>query len=221
VLLLAAGVLCGCTSGSQAILDTALSMRGRGSVADSAKLDPRFRYLRVTVAGRVALLALGYIDPHPQGPIEVWYSAQREVIKLQDGRLVGASGLATEWRRVTLAAPPDWLALMASTQPLAWARRRDVMPGYRYGIEDRLSVARITAPEDSRLVGIDAANLLWFEETVAPDAHGDIDLPPARYALDPRAAGEPVVYGEACLAKDLCFAWQRWPVAASASVGAR
>ncbi|MDX1376726.1 MAG: YjbF family lipoprotein, partial [Burkholderiales bacterium] len=184
-------------------------------------LDPRFRYLRVTIDGRTALLALGYVDPHPLGPVEVWYSAEREVIRLQNGRLAGASGLPTEWRRVALDAAPGWAAAVSASGALEWTRRRDVMPGYRYGVEDRLTLSRISPPEDSRFAGKGSRNLIWFEETLAPDARGEVALPPARYALDPRAAGDPVVYGEACLAKDLCFAWQRWPAEAPAGISAR
>jgi hypothetical protein len=218
VLLLLAGAVTGCSTDSQAVLDTALSRRA-GTLVDAARLDPRLRYLRVSADRGTALLVLGYVEPHPQGPIEVWYSAQREVIKLQHGRLVGALGLNTEWRRVALPDLPDWSALVGSAQPYPWTRTRDVMPGYRYGVRDRLTLWQAPAPATSQLVGIDPATLVWFEETAAPEA-GEPPLPPARYALDPRATGEPVVYGEACLAPDLCIAWQRWPVRPS-TVGAR
>jgi len=220
-LLLLAVAVSGCSSASQAIVDTARSVWGGPAAADSARLNPRFRYLRVSVDGRVALLVLGYVDPHPQGRIEVWYSAQHEVLKLQNGRIVGATGLTTEWRRVTLPALPDWSALVASPQPLEWTRTRDVMPGYRYGVEDRLRLTRIAPPEETQLVGKGSGNLIWFEETVTSDVPGERALPPVRYALDLRAAGEPVVYGEACLARDLCFSWQRWPAAPQEAVGVR
>lgn len=202
-------------------MDTARGIWSPTSAVDSTRLNPRLGYLRVSIDGRAALLVLGYVDPHPQGRIEVWYSAQREVLKLQNGRVVGVTGLTTEWRGVALPALPDWSALLASPQPLEWTRRRDVMPGYRYGVEDRLTLKRIAPPEDSRLVGKGSRNLIWFEETVAPDARGERALPPARYALDLRATGEPVVYGEACVAPDLCFAWQRWPAEPQGAVGAR
>jgi hypothetical protein len=217
VLLFLAGALSACSTGSDAILDTALSMRRTSP--DTAKLNPRYRYLRVQLGGNVALLVLGYIEPHPQGPIDVWYSAEREVLKLQNGRLVGAIGLLTEWRRVTLPALPDWGTLIASSEPLHWTRRRDVMPGYRYGVEDHLTLKRIAPVDNSRLISVDPASLTWFEESDTSSA-GEAALPTVRYALDLRAIGDPVVYGEACLAKDLCFAWQRWPVAQTAA-GAR
>ena len=57
-----------------------------------AGLNQRFAYLRVTAGKPVAFMALGYVDPHPNGPVEVWYSADREVIRLQNGRLVGTAG---------------------------------------------------------------------------------------------------------------------------------
>jgi len=212
-----AGALAACSTGSEAVLDTALSLRPASP--DTAKLNPKYRYLRVQVGGQIALLVLGYIEPHPQGEIEVWYSAEREVLKLQNGRVVGALGLTTEWRRVTVPALPDWGALIASSEPLHWTRRRDVMPGYRYGVEDRLTLRRIAPVGNSRLVGLEPASLTWFEETDAPTA-GEDALPTVRYALDLRAIGDPVVYGEVCLTKDLCFAWQRWPVAQT-TAGAR
>ena len=115
--LLLAVVVSGCSSGSQAIVDTARSVWGGPAAADSARLNPRLRYLRVSVDGRVALLVLGYVDAHPRGRIEVWYSAQHEVLRLQNGRIVGATGLTTEWRHVALPALPDWSALVASLQP--------------------------------------------------------------------------------------------------------
>jgi len=215
--LLLAGVVAGCSTGSEAVLDTALSMRRTSP--GTAKRNPSYRYLRVAIQGRVALLVLGYVEPHPQGPIEVWYSAEREVLKLQNGRLVGALGLTTEWRRVNVPVLPDWGTLIASSEPLHWTRTRDVMPGYRYGVEDRLALTRIAPVNNSRIVGVDPASLTWFEETDVPAA-GEEVLPTVRYALDLRAIDEPVVYGEACLTKDLCFAWQRWP-AAQTSAGAQ
>src|SRR5450759_1576231 len=111
-LLLLVAVLSACSSGTNAILQTLPYAYGRNPSVDSARLNPNFRYLRVTIGGRVVLLALGYLDSHPQGPIEVWYSAEREVLRLQHGRLVGAVGLTTEWRDVSLPELPSWSAVV-------------------------------------------------------------------------------------------------------------
>jgi hypothetical protein len=215
--------LSACASGGMnAVVDTFQSAVWGESRADASRLNPSFRYLRVTREGRVVFLALGNLDRHPLGPIEVWYSAQKEVLRLQNGRLVGATGLTTEWREVVLPELPSWSAIAGAGQPLHWARQRDVMPGYRYGMRDSLTLRVTAAPEKSTLVGVDPGSLTWFEElrqapvtagylaAVLPSSHDDLALSAARYAVDFRDGQETVVYGEQCLARDLCFTWQRW-----------
>ena len=214
----------GCTASGNAILQTLPHAYGRNPGVDDAELNPNFRYLRVTIGGRVVLLALGDLDKDEHGPIEVWYSAEREVLRLQNGRLVGAVGLTTEWRNVVLPDFPSWSAAARSDRPLRGTRTRDVMPGYRFGVKDQLALRVIEAPQRSALRGLDPQRLTWFEERVEPGTTGrptaipgdridpDALLAPARYAVDVSGARETVVYGEQCLKPDLCFAWQRWPV---------
>lgn len=162
---------------------------------------------------------LGYVESDVRGPIEVWYSAEREVLRLQNGRLVGASGAAIEWRRVDLPFIPAWSDLARTAQPLRFVRTRDVMPGYRVGLRDALTLRPVGPPSRSALAGLDAAAVLWFEERFEAPSRGlaasqdDAVLPPARYAVRLDAGGEIVVYGEQCLSVKLCFTWQRWPVA--------
>ena len=228
-LLLAA--LFGCSTSGNAILQTLPYAYGRDPGVDNAKLNPNFQYLRVTVRGRVALLALGYVDNHPQGSVEVWYSAEREVLRLQNGRLVGATGLTTEWRNVALSELPSWTAAARSKQAFRWTRTRDVMPGYRYGVEDAISLRVVAPPKNSALRGLDPLRLTWFEERIESESSAgslailgsgagvDSPLPPARYAVELKGGEEVVVYGEQCLAADLCFTWQRWPAPAQSSAG--
>ncbi len=219
---LVACTLAACTSGMNSMVQTLQqAVQGNRSVSD-ANLNPAFRYLRITLDGRVSFLALGSEDKHPQGPVEVWFSAQREVLRLQNGRLVGAAGVTTEWRAVTLPEMPSWSTLVQSGQPFQWVRMRDVMPGYRYGMRDELVLSAITPPQKSALQGVDAQSLSWFEERfrtgvaagrltkLVTDVGIDGVLPPARYAVDLRDGKEIVVYGEQCLAPELCFTWQRW-----------
>ena len=226
--------LSGCASGTDAIYRTIQTAIGRDKGADGARLNPNFRYLRVTIEGRVALLALGNIDSHPQGAIEVWYSAEREVLRFQNGRLVGAAGLTTEWRNVMLPELPAWTSLARAGAPLRWVRTRDVMPGYRYGLRDALVLSVTRQPVKSALQGLDPQRLTWFEERFVSEADGKTVLPPARYAVQMKPhhpappGGAPllgeegktpreedgmgiVVYGEQCLAPQTCFTWQRWP----------
>ena len=223
--------LSGCSAGGNAILKTLPYAYGRNPPVDNARLNPNFHYLRVAVRGHVALLALGNVDSYPQGPVEVWYSAEREVLRLQNGRLVGAVGLTTEWRNVTLPELPSWSAVAHADRAYRWTRTRDVMPGYQYGVKDHLLLRVIEAPQRSALQGLDPRRLTWFQERgesgsvaglsgiVGNGGGAGAVLPPARYAVDFRGDQETVVYGEQCLAADLCFTWQRWPVQTQSAVG--
>ena len=204
-------LLSGCAASTDPILQTVQVVFKRDAAADSAQLDPAFRYLRVTIGGRTALLVLGYVEKDPRGPIEVWYSAEREVLKLQHGRVVGAVGMLTEWRNVRLSDLPAWPVLARARTPVGWARTRDVMPGYRYGVREALLLGIVPAPEKSALRELDPKQLTWFEERVASSTSEETTLPPARYAVQLAGGGETVVYGEQCLAPEVCFTWQRWP----------
>lgn len=216
-LALAASALSACSVGTNAIVDTLRNVVPIETAADAARLNPQFRYLRVTAGGRVALLVLGYTEPHRDGPIEIWYSAQREVLRIQNGRLVGATGLTTEWRSVSLPAMPSWSALAQASTRLSWTRIRDVMPGYRFGVRDELSLGRIAAPIQSLLRVLDPEHLAWFDERHEGEPRADVWLPAAHYAVQLSAGRETVIYGEQCIALDLCFAWQRWPVESKAA----
>lgn len=221
--------LSACAGGSNAILQTLPYAYGRNPGVDNVSLNPGFRYIRITIGSHVVLLALGNVDSHPQGPIEVWYSAEREVLRLQNGRLVGAVGLTTEWRDVFLPELPSWSVAARADQAFPWTRTRDVMPGYRFGVKDALSLRVVPVPARSALQGLDEQRLTWFEERMESEPvarlaaifgngrAADLQLPPARYAVDLQGGRETVVYGEQCLVPELCFTWQRWPVQAQDS----
>jgi hypothetical protein len=193
------------------VFETAQSFIAQRKGIDDAKLSPNLRYLRVTIGGRVVLLALGFLDPHPHGTIEVWYSAEREVVRLQNGRVVGAVGLTYEWRNVVLPELPEWSKLAGNVEPFRWSRTRDVMPGYRYGLRDTLWLSAIPPLENSALKELDPKDLTWFEERFADDGLSKAALPVARYAVQVAGGQGLVVYGEQCLAPPTCFTWQRWP----------
>jgi len=219
--------LSSCSTAGDSMLQTLQQAVWRKDISASARLNPNYRYLRLTIAGRVVLLALGNEDTDLRGPVEVWYSAEREVVRLQNGRLAGAVGLTAEWRNVLLPELPSWSALARGDQVFHWTRVRDVMPGYRYGLRDALSLRVIPPPRGNELKGMDPQGLTWFEERVdaepvaGPSPGGSLAsnnvLPPARYAVDIRDGKEAVVYAEQCLAPDLCFTWQRWPVQAQSN----
>lgn len=184
-----------------------LPSAGAGTAVDKLVLRPEFRYLRVTVQGRaVVLMVLGYVDQGADGkPVEVWYSADGEVLRLQNGRLAGLVGTPVEWAnvRISSASPLAWPS--AAGQALRYERHIDRMPGYQWGQIHALSLYAVPPPSSSMLADLGAEDLLWFEERDERNA-----LPPARYAMAPGAA-EPT-YGEQCLDTTLCLSWQRWPV---------
>ena len=194
--------IAGCSSLTNPVVQTFNRVTGIESAQKGPHLDPRFKFIRVTIDGRQAYLALGYIDDGT----EVWYSSSREALRIKNGRIAGASGMFFEWRNVVLPKFPAWPVLAKSDLPFSWTRMRDVMPGYRYGIRDHLVLRRIAAPGDSELAGIAPGKLVWFEED---DISSSDVLPPARYAFDPNK--REIVYGETCLATTFCFSWQRWP----------
>src|SRR5439155_19565010 len=86
VLLLSAVAASGCADPSTAVLQTLRQTIGRDNIAaaDAFKLDPRYRYLRVTHEGGVAILILGGVDKDSRGTIQTWYAADAAVLKLQN-----------------------------------------------------------------------------------------------------------------------------------------
>lgn len=214
--MLVVSALAACADSTSAIVQSLRYTIQGGSADVSAKLDPALRYLRATVRGKTALLVLGYVEPDPRGPVQVWYSAQREVVRIQNGRIVGAAGMVAEWRNVQLSNVPSWSAIARDKVATNILRVRDVMPGYRYGVRDLLSTRAATAPARSALRELDPQSLAWFEESVEGDAargplHEKTALPVSRYAVSFHDGLEEVVYGEQCLSADFCFTWQRWP----------
>ena len=220
--LLLVAALSACAGSTNAVIQSLQYAVQKDSSGARAQLNPDFRYLRATVDGRVILLVLGYVDSDSHGQILVWYSAQREVLRIQNGRVIGAVGLNAEWRDVVMPDLPSWSALARSEEGTRWIRIRDVMPGYRFGVRDVLSLRTVPAPSKSALQDIDARSLVWFEERLEPGEAGpESVLPPARYAVALRDGVGTVVYGEQCLTPALCFSWQQWPAVAQTAKDAR
>lgn len=178
------------------------------------KLNPDYRYLRVEVAGaNAALLVLGYLDATPQGDVEVWYSSKGEVIKLQNGRIVGTAGLTTDWRRVSYPiAPPAWTAI--PVDGLQFTRVRDESPGYRNAIAQTVQLkpwaGLPSIPLAATLPTDVARSYDWYQEvqTGSPERA----LPPSWFAVDYRDGKRTVIYSEQCLSVSLCLKLQLWPV---------
>jgi hypothetical protein len=181
--------------------------------ADRQQLRADVTYLRVTLGRHVALMGLLTFEPHPNGQIEVWIGAGGEVLRLQNGRVQGVSGFPVEWRQVSLPQFPSWSGIATAYAPHEWDRVRDVMPGYRSGLNDRLALRPTDVPRRTQVRGYEPATLRWFEERLFSRQSSDPELPPARYAVEYEGGKETVVYGEQCLSRDVCLTWQHWYVA--------
>lgn len=206
------------------MLSTGVKIFRPGGDADAFALDPNFRYIRTTHEGNVGFAWLGHTEKTAEGPVQVYYSASGEVLRIRAGRLVGAAGFPVEWRRAETSGP-SWRALAAADAPSTLTRVRDVMPGYRFGLTDALSIRRIPPPSGTALRGVDPGSLTWFEERFDSSAWAtakraltgadanDGWLPPARYAVRLDGTEPEVVYSEICLAREFCLTWQRWSAA--------
>lgn len=219
LILLSMIVLGGCASGSLlSDVTKALVHQQFGLAEDpiaTAKLNPMYRYLRVQVEGKpAALLVLGYVDAHPQGDIEVWYSAQHEVLKIQNGRIVGTAGLDVDWRAVRFSSPlPAWN--FDQPLPQTFRRWRDEMPGYRFSVTDQLTLQR--APDlpplalPSSLPVTLAQSYSWFQESSSASDDAVNPLPTSWFALQRSADGYHVAYSFQCLSSHYCLSLQSWP----------
>lgn len=172
-------------------------------------LNPAYRYLHVTLGeAKPALLVLGYVDAHPHGDVEVWYSAQGEVLRLQNGRLVGAAGLPVEWRRVTYSkTPPAWQSV--PSEGARFSSVRDEQPGYRMGLVEQVVLTPLLRPP-LKLPNPDFANAAWFQENYT-DASGPT-RPDAWFALGQYGGANIIVYSRQCLSASVCLSLQRWPL---------
>ena len=194
---------CAADPATQSLLDAYHVIRSEGT-SEHHELNPNLSYLRVQIGEREVFMVLGYIDPTPEGPVEVWYSAEADVLRLLDGRVTGAiMKTGPGWQGVSFSHLPRWDDVGAQT---VFERTRDVSPGYHYGIREKMLLRPVAPPDKSQLKLIPGTSLAWFEEVV----QGDSSVHPARYAVS-RNATHQVVYAEQCLSDDYCFSWQRWP----------
>ncbi len=185
-----------------------------GTAVDPLKfgVDPRYRYLRVQAPGSTpALLVLGYVDPHPLGPIEVWYSASGEVLKLQNGRVVAAHGLAMDWPSVRFdSVPVAWRDV--DGRGSTYVRSRDEIPSYRFGVRETvLTMLSEQAPIlEGFAVSLPASAKLtrWYQESAqGPDG---VALH-SWFALATHRGEQTIVFSEQCMTQKICLRIQVWP----------
>ena len=198
----------GCADHQSAAGDAARYLwNGHTSQNNAApKLDARWRYLRVTVGESLIWMVLGYMDVDASGrPVEVWYSRENEVLRLQNGRLIGLSGTPVEWQAAHwMPINPQWPDI---NQTMHWQLQVNERTGSvdRAGRSHSWKVQRIAAPANSAISQVSSADLVWYELT--PDQPQR--LPNPRFARRPTESDP--TYGEQCLSAQLCLTWQYWP----------
>ena len=200
----------GCSGGARTAAETirfAAFPDKRVSEA-SAYLSPNFEYLRARVNGRLIFLALGYREAGSgaQDVLDVYFSADGEVLKLRKGRVVSFVGLGKELTKAFPDGIPDW-----SEKSVSYRTVLDDRPSYNLGQTWLVEVAPVAGPPSGKdLVGLAPASLLWFKERLPPEAIKSGFLRAPVYAVTRRHGRDEVVYSEQCLEPRLCFSLQRW-----------
>jgi Group 4 capsule polysaccharide lipoprotein gfcB, YjbF len=157
-----------------------------------------YEYLKVQTQGRQSMLVLSLRQVQGRDIDELWYSTDREMLHLHNGRLVEAVGLTREIRRTSEGAP-SWDSL--NTKAQVWVHERDLMPYYQYGVRQFVISQQVTpTPQEQALV---PRAQRWIQEQVKTESakegtwvHDEI------FALDGK---DRVLYSEQCIAADLCL----------------
>jgi hypothetical protein len=218
-------LLCACAGdSSNVVYDTfKLGISNPHTVIDQTPLNPNFRYLKVEANGQPALLVLGYVDTKNNIQHDVWYSAFKEAIEINRGRLANTEGLAVNWTGVrTIDAPALKDALVGletsgkRVPKFRYTRIRTVMPGYQVNIRETVIMeALFEVPRDAPPVFRDPkfnADIRWVQETVlVPTQTDNPTIKPLRaiYALNSKTFE--VIYGKQDLTEHFYISWLQWP----------
>jgi hypothetical protein len=200
----------GCSGGARTAAETirfAAFPDKRVSEA-SAYLSPNFEYMRARVNGRLIFLALGYREAGSgaQDVLDVYFSADGEVLKLRKGRIVSFVGLGKELTKAFPDGIPDW-----SEKSVSYRTVLDDRPSYNLGQSWLVEIAPLARPPSGKdLIGLAPASLLWFKERLPSEAIKSGFLRAPVYAVTRRNGRDEVVYSEQCLEPKLCFSLQRW-----------
>ncbi len=160
--------------------------------------NPSLEYLQVQALGRKSYLVLGVRQVQGEEMNEYWYSADKEMLHLRNGRLIEALGMTREIRSTTLTAPA-WLTL--STQAQVWVRERDLMPYYQYGVRQFVISQQVKPTEQEKAWAPRATH--WVQEQIkTSSATQGAWIYDELFALDDHGH---VLYSNQCVAPDLCL----------------
>jgi hypothetical protein len=226
LLIASALLLAGCAgNSSNVVYDTfKLAISNPNTVIDEAPLNPSYRYLKVDANGIPALLVLGYLDQKKNTVQDVWYSAFKEVVEINEGRLANTEGLDINWTQVVLYDPPPLSEALTANQNLSskrkpqfrYKRMRTVMPGYHVNIRETVIMRALNeTPSDAPKVFESPegnVDIRWVEETVlVPANNQNPSIKPLRaiYAINSKT--NEIVFGKQYLTPDYYVSWLSWP----------
>lgn len=188
----------GCSPTLHAVTDaTRLLVKDQGNQFNQVVKNPHLRYLKVQMGDQHALMVLGYLDHTEKGElVEVWYSAGGEVLRLQNGLFAGLSGASPEWLNVRFEKPPSWTASDTSH----FMRHYDVMPHYRYDIQEKIERRPITCSS------LPVHRSDWAELHCYAESNLNSGAPLHAWYIVKQTQ---VVAGEQCLDVHHCLRWQQ------------
>jgi len=182
--------------GFNPVVDTFANLMPKGA-ADSA-YQPGLEYLQVSLDGRSSAMALGYRQTKGLDVHEHWYSGQREMLHLVNGRVVEVQGMTHELRKQSDKVP-NWHDLAESKRPLVWSRSKDLMPGYRYGQVEYI-ISQWIEPTAQEVALVNQPAQWFIEQVKSKTADGREWLYKEIYAV----VNNQVIYSEQCVAPELC-----------------
>jgi len=172
------------------------------------EMDPNLQYLEAHTVGAQAMMVLGYVvTPQQQPSVQTWYDSQRELLRTQNGFMVGLTGVKNYISNTQYTwAEPNQQGVQLPTgktysQPDQQIFNKTVAlqfaPIPQAQVNTKNSVLRKRLVEATKN---EKQTLLWFQEI--PQA--DSDIPYSLHAFT--STGSPV-YGSQCLTSATCIEW--------------
>jgi len=183
--------------GFNPVVDTFATLVPKGS--SGSTYQSGLEYLQVSLHGRSSVMALGYRQTKGLDVHEHWYSGQREMLHLVNGRVVEVQGMTHELRKQSDKVP-SWNDLAVSKRPLVWSRSKDLMPGYRYGQVEYV-ISQWVKPTAQEAALVDQPAQWFIEQVKSKTADGREWLYNETYAV----VNNQVIYSEQCVAPELCL----------------
>lgn len=227
----------GCSSQSDAAWKTMqLGFRNDAALIEKSPLKNNLNYLRANINGLDVLLVKGYVDPDAGGPIDVWYSSDGSVMRIQGGRYLGSVGFDQNWQEVSRKELTDFGMLLKNefsptknslvsvpVTPIKSVKKYFstqsyiVIPSYLVMRDERVSaVVSSSTPESipsSFKKYLENKDLIWISETPQPNDLFKKKGPSfAWYGFVKNQGTFKQVIGQQCLSKEFCITWMPWPI---------